>query len=426
MTERESTVEMLCSKLIQIDTTNPGSCERLAAEYVCEVLTGLGLSPRILEGTVNRSNVVARVVGERSDLQALLVQAHLDTVPVESSEWSVGPFSGEIADGYIWGRGAVDMKNAIAMTLASLTRMRERGEVPLRDLLLVFTADEEQGGIHGAKYLVNEHADLFEGCGVSIGEVGGFNLPQSAGPPHFLVSTADKGIRNYSVRSTGTSGHGSMISSDNALLSLARDLLALAAAENQVHITDPMRAFVQALDPDHSDTPAEALDALLRTGSISRMLIPGLRNTINVTQIGGGYKTNVIPGEAWATIDCRFLPGYEEELHQLLLASLSPSSRITLDRHSPAAVSDSGGMWFDWMAAALRNAIPDILVSPYVFSGSTDNKWFGTLGIPTYGFTPMLLPPDYDFSAMFHGADERVPVEALEFGVDVLCDLFVS
>ncbi len=142
-----------------------------------------------------------------------------------------------------------------------------------------------------------------------------------------------------------------MISSDNVLLSLARDLVALATAENQVHVTDPMRALVQALDPDHSDTPAGALDALLRTGSIGRMLISGPRNTINVTQIGGGYKTNVVPGEAWATIDCRFLPGFEAELHDLRLASLSLSSRLTLDRHSPATLSDTVGTCFDWMAA---------------------------------------------------------------------------
>jgi acetylornithine deacetylase/succinyl-diaminopimelate desuccinylase-like protein len=417
-------VATICSDLIRIDTSNPGGLERPAAEYVAGLLADLGLEPEIIEEIPGRSNVVARLAGEESALPGMLVHAHLDSVPAQRSEWTVDPWSGHIADGFVWGRGAVDMKNAIAMTLAALRRLRDSGTRPRRNLLLAFTSDEELGGQHGARFLVEHHAELFEGCGVGIGEVGGFDIPRSDGQPVFIVSTVDKGIRQYSLGCKGTSGHASMLSTDNSVVHLAHDLVALSSVANPVHVIAPMAQLIHALDPT-ATMPEGAIDALRRTGPISRMLIPGLVNSVAVTQLRAGYTTNVIPGDAWASIDCRFLPGFEDELQESLQTALGASSELTLDRRSPPAVTEADS-WFEWIAASLVKVLPDAVVAPYVFSGSTDAKWFAQLGIPTFGFTPMRLPPAYDFSAMFHGADERVPISALEFGVGVLAELYRS
>ena len=425
MTSEQATIAEICSDLIRFDTTNPGGQERKAAEYVCAFLSDLGIQPDLLELEPNRSNVVARWQGTDSELPALLIQAHLDTVPAQSADWSVDPFGGTIKDGYIWGRGAVDMKDAVAMYLAALRIMKWAGQVPKRDLILAFTADEETGGRLGAEFLVREHPELFEGCGVSIGEVGGFNVNVDGQPPIYLISTIDKGIRRYTVRCRGTSGHGSMVTNDNALIRLSGELISISALEHSTHIVDAMRSLVHSISPSQCDESNYSME-LERVGPVSRMLTCGLSNTANVTKIRGGYSENVVPGEAWATLDCRFLPDQEEVLHSELLSVLSDRTELTLDRHTPASVSSAETKWFDWLSQPIMRATPGALVSPFVFSGSTDNKWFSKLGISTYGFTPLHLPCDYDFASMFHGVDERVPISSLEFGVAVLADLFCT
>jgi acetylornithine deacetylase/succinyl-diaminopimelate desuccinylase-like protein len=425
MSAAPTEVAEVCSDLIRFNTTNPGGDERLAAEYVCAFLSGLGIEPNLLELEPRRSNVVARWPGTDPTLPALLIQAHLDTVPAQSAEWSLDPFSGAIEAGNVWGRGAVDMKDAVAMYLVALKSMKLDGRAPKRDLILVFTADEETGGRLGAEYLVREHREIFEGCGVSIGEVGGFNISVEGGPTVYLISTIDKGIRRYTLRCRGTSGHGSMLAQDNPLTQLSRELISVDALEYSSHVVGAMHSLVRSLAPSQRD-PGAFSKELAKTGPVSRMLIPGLSNTTNVTRIGGGYSENVIPGEAWATLDCRFLPGQEHALHAALSSALDTRTEVTLNRHTPATESPDESEWFDWLSQPLLRATPGALVAPFVFSGSTDNKWFSTLGIPTYGFTPLHLPADYDFASMFHGVDERIPISSLEFGVGVLADLFCT
>jgi acetylornithine deacetylase/succinyl-diaminopimelate desuccinylase-like protein len=416
-------VEQICSDLIRFDTTNPGSAERDAAEYVATLLSDWGLEPVLLESAARRSNVVARIPGTDSSAPALLVQGHLDTVPADAAEWSRHPHSGDVADGFVWGRGAVDMKNALAMTLSAVGGMLADGRRPARDVVLAFVADEEAGGRLGAAYLVEEHRELFDGCAASIGEVGGFNIPSRDGTPTFAVSVADKGLRWYEIRQRGVAGHGSMVAQDNPIQGLAENLLRLLETTHPLEVLEPMRVLASTLEgrPVHDSDEVQAV--LAATGPFSRMLCAALTNTVNVTRIGAGYKENVIPGDAWARLDCRYLPGQEEALHRRILGSLGPSAAAEIIRHSPAAVSEHDGEWFDRLADSLRSVFPDCRVAPFVFSGGTDNKWFGQLGIPTYGFTPMLLPPGYDFPAMFHGVDERFPVSGLLFGVQVMDQL---
>ncbi|GAA4239789.1 M20/M25/M40 family metallo-hydrolase [Actinomadura meridiana] len=410
-------VAEICSDLIRFDTTNPGGTERKAAEYVAALLSGMGLEPTIIEAEPGRTNLVARIAGTDSTLPALLVQGHLDTVPADASAWSRHPLSGDIADGHVWGRGAVDMKNAVAMTLAAVEGALAAGRRPRRDIVLAFLADEETGGKLGAGHLVTEHPDLFEGCGAAVGEVGGFNVPVS-GAPLFAVSVADKGLRWYEVLERGVAGHGSMIPRDNPIPRLAETTLRLASPERGYTVIEPMRVLASRIAGREVTDPDDVADVLTtQTGPFGRMFAAGIRTTVNVTRVGAGYKENVIPGEAWARFDCRYLPGHEDELEEHITSSLAEGTEVTLLRRSQAVLSDHESEWFGRLTEALRQESPDCAVAPFVFSGGTDNKWFRTLGMETYGFTPMLLPPDYDYPAMFHGVDERVPVDALKFGV---------
>lgn len=415
----------VCRRLIGFDTSNPGSDERLAGEYVATLLSDLGLPVSVFEPTRRRTNVVTRIPGRDPSLPALLVHGHLDTVPAEPADWSRDPFSGDVADGCVWGRGAVDMKNAVAMYLAAASHLLAAGRRPERDIVLAFLADEEAGGNHGAGFLVHEHRELFEGCAVAIGEVGGFNLPSADGVATFAISVADKGLRWYELTRRGVAGHGSMIAEDNPILGLMRTLDALVGTQPDYVVLEPMRRLAEAIACRAVDDPDDAVEVLVNgTGRFRPMIEAALQNTLNVTRIGAGYKDNVIPGSAWARLDCRYLPGWEDQLHQRVTGGLGESVATSLVRRSPPTEPEPDSTWFDHLAASLRAVLPQCRVAPYVFSGGTDNKWFAELGIPTFGFTPLLLPDTYDFPAMFHGVDERVPVAGLEFGVTVLCELF--
>ncbi|WUH99791.1 M20/M25/M40 family metallo-hydrolase [Spirillospora sp. NBC_00431] len=414
-------VEEICSDLIRFDTTNPGGTERKAAEYVAALLSDMGLEPQVVEAEPGRTNVVARVAGTDPGASALLIQGHLDTVPADAAAWSRHPLSGDIADGHVWGRGAVDMKNAVAMTLAAVGGALAAGRRPRRDLVLAFLADEETGGKLGAGHLVAERPDLFEGCGAAIGEVGGFNVPVSAAGPLFAVSVADKGLRWYEVVERGVAGHGSMLPDDNPIPRLAETTLRLVSSAQPYTVTEPMRVLASRVAGRPVTDPDEVADVLAtRTGPFGRMFAAGIRTTVNVTRIGAGYKENVIPGEAWARFDCRFVPGHEDGVDEHLTSGAGDGTEVSLLRRSPSVLSDHESEWFGLLEEALREVSPGCEVAPFVFSGGTDNKWFRTLGMETYGFTPMLLPEGYDYPAMFHGVDERVPVGSLRFGVRVM------
>jgi acetylornithine deacetylase/succinyl-diaminopimelate desuccinylase-like protein len=428
----EDEVVELCSELIRIDTSNPTSDERAAAEYVAAKLAEVGIEPTLLESEPGRASVVARIEGTDPARSALLVHGHLDVVPADPGEWSVHPFSGEVRDGCVWGRGAVDMKDMDAMTLAVVREWARTGRRPPRDVVLAFLADEEAGGLKGAHWLVEHHRELFDGCTEAVSEVGGFSVTVRDDLRLYPVQAAEKGIGWLRLVARGRPGHGSMRHDDNAVTRLAEAVTRIGRHEFPVVLTKTVRQFLEALseafgvelDLDAADR--HEIDALLaRLGGLARMVGATLSNTANPTMLDAGYKANVIPGSAGAVIDGRFLPGQEEEFTRQLEELVGAGVGREWIHHDQAVETDFDGPLVDAMAAALRAEDPAALPVPYTMSGGTDAKSFETLGMRCFGFSPLLLPADLDFAPMFHGIDERVPTEGLRFGVRVL-DRFLA
>ncbi|MFJ3140698.1 M20/M25/M40 family metallo-hydrolase [Streptomyces sp. NPDC086843] len=422
----EDEVVDLCRELIRIDTSNygdhSGPGERKAAEYVAEKLAEVGLEPQIFESHPGRASTVARIEGEDPSRPALLIHGHTDVVPANADDWTHHPFSGEIADGCVWGRGAVDMKDMDAMTLAVVRERMRSGRKPPRDIVLAFLADEEAGGTYGAKYLVHRHPELFEGVTEAIGEVGGFSFTVNEKLRLYLVETAEKGLHWMRLTVDGTAGHGSMTNDDNAITELCEAVARLGRHKWPVRVTKTVRAFLDELsDALGTELDPEDMDeTLAKLGGIARMIGTTLRNSAAPTQLGAGYKVNVIPGQATAHVDGRFLPGYEEEFLADLDRILGPRVRRE-DVHSDKALeTDFDGRLVDAMQTALSAEDPIARAVPYMLSGGTDAKSFDDLGIRCFGFAPLKLPPELDFAGMFHGVDERVPVDGLTFGVRVL------
>ncbi|GLW66040.1 peptidase M20 [Actinomadura rubrobrunea] len=422
----EDEVVRLCQELIRIDTSNPGDHsgpgERGAAEYVAEKLAEVGLEPRVLESHPKRASVVVRVEGEEAGRDALLLHGHLDVVPAQKEDWTRDPFGGEIADGCVWGRGAVDMKDMDAMILAVVRQRLREGRRPKRDLVLAFTADEEAGGVWGAQWLVKEHPELFEGCTEAIGEVGGFSLTVPGDRRMYLIEAAEKGIAWMRLTAKGTAGHGSMVHPDNAVTALAEAVARLGRHEFPIRMTKTVRAFLERACqaygvPFDPERPEKSLEQI---GPLARMIGATLRNTLNPTRLDAGYKTNVIPQKATAEVDGRFLPGYEDEFFATVDELLGPDVERDFVYHDRALETDYEGALVQAMEDALTSEDPGALPVPYCLSGGTDAKAFARLGMRCFGFAPLRLPPDLDFSGMFHGVDERVPVDGLRFGVRVL------
>jgi acetylornithine deacetylase/succinyl-diaminopimelate desuccinylase-like protein len=422
----EDEVVDLCRELIRIDTSNygdhSGPGERKAAEYVAEKLAEVGLEPRIFESHPGRASTVARIEGEDPSRPALLIHGHTDVVPANADDWTHHPFSGEVTDGCVWGRGAVDMKDMDAMTLAVVRDRLRSGRRPPRDIVLAFLADEEAGGKFGARFLVDKHPHLFEGVTEAISEVGGFSFTVNEQRRLYLIQTAEKGMHWMKLTVAGTAGHGSMIHRDNAITELSEAVARLGRHQFPVRVTKTTRAFLDELgDALGVELDAEDMEATLaKLGGIAKLIGATLRNTANPTQLGAGYKVNVIPGEATAHVDGRFLPGHEEEFLGDLDRILGPNVRRE-DVHSDKAVETSfDGSLVEAMQSALLAEDPTAKAVPYMLSGGTDAKSFDDLGIRGFGFAPLKLPPELDFAGMFHGVDERVPVEGLKFGVRVL------
>jgi acetylornithine deacetylase/succinyl-diaminopimelate desuccinylase-like protein len=420
-------VVTLLSDLIRINTSNPTHPERPAAEWVAERLDEVGISSQTFESEPGRASTVARIEGADSSRPPLLIHGHLDVVPAEPAEWSVDPFAGEVRDGYLWGRGAIDMKDMDAMTLAVIRDWARTGRKPPRDIVLAFVADEEAGGLKGAHHLVDKHPDLFADCTEAISEVGGFSVSVGGDLRLYLIQTAEKGIHWLRLRAKGRPGHGSMVHDDNAVSRLAAAVSRIGAHEFPVQMPDTVRRFLAEvselsgvdIDPDDPGP------GLAKFGTMARMIGATVRNTANPTMLEAGYKANVIPSTAEATIDTRYLPGQEEALLAQIDELIGDGvARETIVRDIAVETGFDGAL-VDEMAAALRAEDPGARPVPYLMSGGTDAKSFSLLGIRCFGFSPLLLPPDLDFMALFHGIDERVPVEGLQFGVRVL-DRFLS
>ncbi|MEU3980074.1 M20/M25/M40 family metallo-hydrolase [Streptomyces sp. NPDC026672] len=427
----EDEVVDLCRELIQFDTSNygdhSGPGERKAAEYVAEKLAEVGLEPKIFESHPGRASTVARIEGTDPSRPALLIHGHLDVVPANAADWTHHPFSGEITDGCVWGRGAVDMKDMDAMTLAVVRDRLRSGRRPPRDIVLAFLADEEAGGTFGARHLVDHHPDLFEGVTEAISEVGGFSFTVNEQRRLYLIQTAEKGMHWMKLTVAGTAGHGSMIHRDNAITELSEAVARVGRHTFPVRVTKTTRAFLDELG-DALGTeldPEDMKSTLARLGGIAKLIGATLSNTANPTQLNAGYKVNVIPGEATAHIDGRFLPGFEDEFLTDLDRLLGPHVRRE-DVHSDKAVETTfDGALVEAMQSALVAEDPAAKAIPYMLSGGTDAKSFDDLGIRGFGFAPLKLPPELDFAGMFHGVDERVPVDGLKFGVRVL-DRFID
>ncbi|GAA1496311.1 M20/M25/M40 family metallo-hydrolase [Paeniglutamicibacter kerguelensis] len=427
----EDEVAGICQALIRIDTSNfggnEGPGERSAAEYVAGLISEVGLETTLLESSPGRANVVARMEGADKSLPALIVHGHLDVVPAFKDEWSVDPFGAEIKDGMIWGRGAVDMKDMDAMILSVLREMQRDGIRPRRDLIFAFFADEEAGGDYGARWMVETHPELFEGASEAISEVGGFSATID-GKRAYLLQTAEKGIAWLKLTAAGRAGHGSQINDANAVTRLAAAVSRIGEHDWPISYTDTTRAFLEGVSSmtgiEFTDDNPEVL--LNELGNVARFVGATLQNTSNPTALSAGYKHNVIPGGAEALIDVRTLPGQHEEVIAKLRELAGPDVHLTSVHQDRALEVPFAGNLVDQMVAALGREDPEAVVLPYMLSGGTDNKSLSRLGITGYGFAPLRLPEELDFTGMFHGVDERVPVDSLKFGTRVLRDLLTT
>lgn len=424
----------LVSSLIRFDTSNTGDPattkgEGDCARWVQAQLEAVGYECEYLEaGAPNRGNVFARLPGADPTRGALMVHGHLDVVPAEPADWSVHPFSGAVHDGYVWGRGAVDMKDMCGMMIAVARHFKREGIVPPRDLVFAFVSDEEHGGTYGADWLVNNRPDLFNGVTEAIGEVGGFSLtvPRHDGGERrlYLIETAEKGLSWMRLTARGRAGHGSMVHDDNAVTAVAEAVAKLGRHQFPLVLSDTVHQFLTAVAEETGysfDADSPDLDGTIaKLGGIARIIGATLRDTANPTMLNAGYKANVIPQTAEAMVDCRVLPGRKEAFEREVDALIGPDVIRSWERDLPSYETTFDGDLVDQMNASLLALDPDARTVPYMLSGGTDAKSFQRLGIRCFGFIPLRLPPELDFAALFHGIDERVPVDALEFGAQVL------
>ena len=414
--------------LIRFDTTNYGegrsNGETDAAEYVEAKLRDLGLEPELFDSAPGRTSVVARVKGRDSSKGALVVHGHLDVVPADPANWSVDPFGGVIKDGLLWGRGAVDMKNMDAMMLASLQDILGAGKEPARDLVIAFFADEEAGGVFGSHYLVDKHPELFAGATEAISEVGGYSITLG-GKRAYLLQTGEKALIWIKLVARGQAAHGSRLVHDNAITRLAEAVAKVGRREWPIRLTNTttqlLGELARILEVDPQRVGPDEL--ALATGTASGFIQASLRTTTNPTLLRAGYKHNVIPDLAEAFIDIRSLPGEEDAVLAEVAELVGPDIEIVIIHRDIGLETEFSGPLVDAVVDTLGHHDPGAPVLPYLLSGGTDNKALSKLGIRGYGFAPLKLPPELDFPAMFHGVDERVPLDALVFGRRVLTDL---
>ena len=421
-----SSVE-LAQRLIQFDTSNPPGQERECALWIKSLLDAHQIENQVLHPPElpERANVVARVPG-RGEAPPLLLQGHIDVVGVHGQRWSREPFGGEIAGGCIWGRGAVDMKGGLTMMLHALLRARYSEVPPPGDIIFAALADEELGGQQGAAFLVREHPNLFEGINHAFGELGGFTV-HVRGHRFYPIMVAEKHICRIRVTFLGQGGHGSQIHRDTAMNRAARALRRMENRHPPFRIVEATRAMLVAMGEEMSMTDGLALRMAMRPNTtgmalsmmgeeIGRMLEPMFRDTISPTIIEGGRQENAVPSEVQLLLDCRLLPGStQSDIVRQVMSIVGEDAEIQVERYEDGPPTVDMTL-LPYLSNLLEAADPGSKAIPYMVAGGTDAKWFHELGIDTYGFTPMRLPPDLDFMAMFHGPDERIPIDALNFG----------
>jgi acetylornithine deacetylase/succinyl-diaminopimelate desuccinylase-like protein len=433
----ESEVVRICRDLIRIDSSNygdgSGPGERACAEYVMGELTDVGLDPLYVESAPGRASVLVRIEGSDRSRPGLAVHGHLDVVPANAVDWQVDPFAAELKDGCIWGRGAVDMKDMDAMMLANIRHLARSGLKPPRDLVFGFFADEESGGLFGSHWVVDNHPEVFEGVSEAISEVGGFSVTVPArdtGAPTraYLLQIAEKGMAWLRLTSHGRAGHGSVPNDENAIVRLAAAIGRIDAhvwpreyIGSVRQLLDGLSAITGTVYDDRAPEPI-----LAHLGGARGFVLGTLQDTATLTMLEAGYKHNVVPQSASASLDCRFLPGHEDDLMTTIRELAGEFVSVEVLHRDIALDAPFGGDLVEQMKSALLAEDPGAAILPYCLSGGTDNKALSTLGITGYGFAPLRLPADLDFAPMFHGIDERVPVDALEFGARVLQRLLAS
>lgn len=417
----------LAQTLIRFDTSNRGggdaNTEAPAAEFVADYLRALGLDPVSIDAAPGRTSVIARVEGSDASLPALVLHGHLDVVPADAKNWSVDPFAGVIKDGMLWGRGAVDMKNMDAMMLTAIAELLRAGERPRRAVILAFFSDEENGGVYGSHFLVAHHPELFDGATTAISEVGGYSI-EVGGQRAYLLQTGEKALDWIRIRARGTAAHGSRLWHDNAVTRLAEAVVALGRHEWPLSLCDTTRELIDQI-ASMLGVEAEPMDAdglLLGLGAGAGFIQASLRTTTNPTVLQAGYKHNVIPDTAEALIDVRTVPSEQDGILARIQEIVGDDIEIESVHQDIGLEVPFHGEAVDAMRRSLERHDPDARVLPYLLSGGTDNKALSRLGITGYGFVPLKLPADLDFPGMFHGVDERVPLDALDFGHRVLVD----
>lgn len=429
MTMNPNPIELL-QTLVRLDTTNPPGNEHLVIDWARDYLWKAGIESTILAKDPNRPNLIARLKGNGAS-GPLLLQGHVDVVTTEGQAWDQPPFSGAIRDGYVWGRGTLDMKGAVAMMLSAFIQAHQ-DKVPLPgDVILCLLADEEAGGDFGAGFLVEEHPNVFEGVRFALGEAGGFSLG-IAGKTFYPIMVAEKQMCWMRITLHGPGGHGSMIHRGGTMARLGKILETLDKSHLPVHITPAVRQMFSGIADALSFPTNAAVKALLNPIFTDRMMSllgdsgtlfePLFHNTINATIVQGGSKVNVIPSEITLELDGRLLPGFTPsqmlaELHALLGQDI----QVEIIRHDPGPPEPDMRL-FSTLASILKQKDPTGHPVPLVMAGVTDARHFSKLGIQTYGFTPMKLPSDFNFAKLAHAANERIPVEALEFGTEAILE----
>jgi acetylornithine deacetylase/succinyl-diaminopimelate desuccinylase-like protein len=420
----------ICQDLIRIPSVNYGDGkgdEREVAEYIVNSLAEVGIASKIYQSAPNRCNVIANLEGADPSRPGLVLHGHIDVVPAAAEDWQVDPFSAEIKEGAIWGRGAVDMKNVDAMILAIVRHWARNNIKPPRNIVLAFFADEEAGSTYGSRYMAKEHPEVFAGCNQAISEVGGFSVTLKNGKRLYMIEAAQKGIHWIKLTAKGQAGHGSFINNENAVTALSEAVTKIGKYEWPQTYTAAVRELFQAI-ADALGRPLgdDYREFLIEIPSVARMIAATLQNTANPTMLDAGYKANVIPKEAQAVIDGRFLPGFEEELNRTLAEIVGPEIQIETVGRDIALEVPFDGPLVEAMKSAILKLDPEGIPVPYLMSGGTDNKALSELGIVGYGFSPLRLPADLDFMALFHGVDERIPLDSLDFGVKALEDFLLN
>lgn len=418
----------ILQKLIQFDTTNPPGDEAQCIAYIRDLLSEAGIESTIVAKTTNRPNLIARIKGT-GNAKPILMYGHVDVVTTENQKWDHPPFEGKLVDGVVWGRGALDMKGGVAMMLAAFLRAKAKGLRPAGDILLAIVSDEEAGGDFGAKFLVEEHPELFKDIRYAIGEFGGFTL-QIGNKRFYPIMISEKQICWMKATVRGQGGHGSLPVRGGAMAELSKLLKRLDENDTPVHVTPPARMMVEAMASalggvqgmllGQLNNPLFTKSILNLLGPSGRVFYPLFHNTVSPTILHGSSKINVIPGEISLEMDGRLLPGFKpEDMINELRPIVGNNVELEIRQFEPGPAEPDMGM-FNTLSQILKEADPEGVPVPLLLSGVTDGRFFSKLGIQTYGFLPLTLPKDFNFSATIHAANERVPAAAIEFGADAI------